>query len=256
VTDEARDHFERLFRTTTGSRVYREAIRASSMGLPDWLIPFSIVDGAVLERIASELRIGRGDTFLDLACGSGGPGLWVAERTGASLIGVDFAPAAIETATQLAEDRNMSGRARYIVADATQTKLPEQSVSGAMSIDALMFIDPERAANEIARVLKPGGMLVITAAESLVDPFLDTLVRDYRPVFARAGFETLLHEEHADHNRLQLLLFRAIDERSEELIAEIGDSALALIDEARDGLARSSAHEARVRYILFAAKRL
>jgi ubiquinone/menaquinone biosynthesis C-methylase UbiE len=251
---DAADEFNRSYESTNRSRVYREAVRASLGGLHDWLVPFSITDGALLERIASELRVGQANTFLDLACGAGGPGLWVAERTGASLIGVDFAGAAIDAATALATSREMSSRARYIVADATATGLPDACVSGVMSIDALMFIDPERAAHEIARVLKPGGILVMTASESLVDPFLPTLVRDYRPVFEGAGFTTLEHEP-SRRDEQQLALYRALDERAEELAAEIGDAAAVLLDEARTGLKRASQGAARVRSVLFVAER-
>jgi hypothetical protein len=103
MTDRERsDGFDRMYRATIESGVYRAAERASAPGLPEWLVPFSIVDGPLLERIACELRVRKGDTFLDLACGAGGPGLWVAERTGASLIGVDFAPSAIAAASPYA----------------------------------------------------------------------------------------------------------------------------------------------------------
>lgn len=205
---EASAGFDELYRATNGSRVYKEAVRASTPSLPDWLVPFSIIDGDLLERVAAELRIGERDTFLDLGCGAGGPGLWVAERTGASVMGVDFAANAVEAARLLAQKRKMTNRAHFIVADATATGMADASVSGVMSIDALMFIDAQLIAMEIARVTKPGGMLVITAAESLVEPFLSTLVRDYRPIFERAGFRTLLHEVPAGRQEQQLAFYR------------------------------------------------
>jgi ubiquinone/menaquinone biosynthesis C-methylase UbiE len=245
-----------MYRSTNGSEVYREAVRVSANGLPDWLLPFSIVNARLLERIALELSVGEGDTFLDLGCGAGGPALWVAERTGASVIGVDFAPSAIEAATSLAERRNMSGRARFLTSDATETGIANARVSGVMSIDALMFVDAQLVATEIARVLRPGGILVMTAAESLLEPFMPTLVRDYRPIFETVGFRTIRHEEPEGYVDQQLALYRALDERAERLRAEIGEAAEALLEEARSGLNRASLKTTRVRQVLFAAERL
>lgn len=253
---EASDGFDRMYQATTRSSVYRDAVRASSKDLPEWLVPFSIVDAPLLERIASELRVREGDAFLDLGCGAGGPALWVAARTGASLIGVDFSATAIEAAASLAQARKLTERARFIVADATATGLPDASVSAVMSVDALMFMDAERAANEIGRVVMPGGILVMTAAESLVEPFLPTIVRDYRPFFERAAFKTICHEEPDGHAELQLALYRALEDRADGLRAEIGVAAEALLEEARNGLSRAAQQTTRSRPVLFVAERL
>ena len=84
------DGFNKMYLAINGSRVYREAVRASANGLPDWLVPFSTINARLLERFATELDVKEGETLVDLACGAGGPGLWVAEHTGASLMGIDF----------------------------------------------------------------------------------------------------------------------------------------------------------------------
>ena len=43
-----------------------------------------------------------GSTFVDVGCGRGGPGVWVAARTGATLIGLDIAEAPLVEARGLA----------------------------------------------------------------------------------------------------------------------------------------------------------
>jgi len=43
-----------------------------------------------------------GQTLVDLGCGRGGPGLWLAREAGALLIGVDFSPVAADQATHRA----------------------------------------------------------------------------------------------------------------------------------------------------------
>ncbi len=152
-----------------------------------------------------------------------------------SLIGIDFSDAAVKAAISLAEYRNMTSRAQFVAADAVATGIRSGPIAGIMSVDALMFIDPERVAEEIARLLKPGGVLAATAVESLVDPFMPTLVRDYRPIFETAGFRIRLHEELTGHDDQQLALYRALCERDVALRAEIGEAAEALLGEARTG---------------------
>jgi ubiquinone/menaquinone biosynthesis C-methylase UbiE/ribosomal protein S18 acetylase RimI-like enzyme len=247
--------YDRLHQSTYESAAYREALRASENGLPDWVVPFSIVDAQVLEVFAQTLRIGKGDTLVDLGCGTGGVGLWVAERTSASLVGIDFSPVAIDYATALAERRKMSKRARFQVAPATATGLPQASATGLISIDMVMFVDARDVAAEIARVLEPGGVFAMTAAESLVEPFLPTLVRDYRPIFEEAGFTTLLHEEQPSRNGRRLAFYRALDERAEALQAELGESAEMLLAEARDVLARAGDGVTRVRDMIYVGRR-
>lgn len=134
------------------SAAYRSTLSDISFGLPDWVVPLSSVHCAVLERIATELGVSESDEFVDLACGLGGPGLWIAQRTGANVVGVDFSEVAIREATRLAEEIGMASRATFVVADATRTGLPNSVFSALMSIDALQFIDAGAATAEIARI--------------------------------------------------------------------------------------------------------
>jgi SAM-dependent methyltransferase len=191
------DLFDRIFSALATSQVYREAMQAADPDLPDWLAPYSTITFKDLTRIASLLKVGPGDTFVDLACGLGGPGIWVAEHTGAALVGVDFSAAAVKAAQTLAQQRPLPSPTRFVVAHAVATGLDDAFAKGVMSIDALMFIDSS-AIDEIARIIKPGGTAVIRAAETLGDPHLPTLVPDYRPIFEAAGFTIEVREEVPD----------------------------------------------------------
>jgi RimJ/RimL family protein N-acetyltransferase/ubiquinone/menaquinone biosynthesis C-methylase UbiE len=233
-------HFDEVFAAISGSRVYREAVHASRAGLPEWLVPFSVTNLADLERIALEIGVGPNETFVDLGCGSGGPTLWMAERTGATGVGVDFSSAAVSSAVDLAVGREMTGRVRFVVADAADTALPAASFDGAFSIDALMFVDPHAVAREIARLLKPGGVMVMRATVSLGEPFLPTLVRDYRPVFEAAGFVVSNHGDVDDYDVRSIAFFRALRQRAAALRAEIGPAASLLLDEATAALAKTN----------------
>jgi ubiquinone/menaquinone biosynthesis C-methylase UbiE len=251
---DADSPFDRLHTAIANSSAYREALRASCPSLPDWLTPASVLSEADLRTIAADLEVLDGQTIIDLGCGAGGPGLWVAEKTGASLVGVDGSAAAVAIAGALAESRGMSHRASFRVADFAATGLPDECADGVMCLDALMFVDPRLAALEIRRLTKRGARIVARSVESLVDPFTSTLVRDYRPIFEAAGFTILRYEEVADYRDRSLMYFRAIEERAEAMYAEIGSAADILINEARDSLEKAQ-KSPRVRTVFLVAQR-
>ena len=124
-----------------------------------------VVAADAVPELTDELRLGPGSTLLDLACGRGAYGLLIAKATGASLIGVDF------SAQALTEAREQAGRmgvptATFQVGELTATGLPDASVEGVLCTDAIQFPDqPAVAYDEIRRVLKPGGRVVLTCWE-------------------------------------------------------------------------------------------
>ncbi len=132
----------------------------------------------------------------------GGPALWVARETGASLIGVDFSPVAAALASERATKLGLSGVARFVVGSFVATGLDDASADGVMSEDALQYAPDKTAAmREAARILRPGGRLVFAAFE--LDPghvegvpvIGDDPVDDYRPLLEAAGFNVETYEE-------------------------------------------------------------
>ncbi len=242
AVDEARLAFDSMYSAIAGSRVYRQITHRAFPDLPEWLIPYSVSPSLVLlERIAQSLNIGPASSFMDLACGMGGPGLWICERTGASLVGVDFSAAAISAATTLARHRGIA-RATFVSADATDTGLPEKSFDGLMSIDAIQFMDARSVATEIARVLRPGGIAALTTMEALVDDLpVATVAKDYRAVFKTTGFSICDYEQLADSAEKDNALFESIDLYRDALVKEIGEAASPMLEEADERLKRAKA---------------
>lgn len=81
-------------RSPTLRHVWRKVYGAD---YPEEVDPFSFVTLTDLRRISHELRVGPGQIFADLACGRGGPGLWIARESGATLVGIDFSRVAWST---------------------------------------------------------------------------------------------------------------------------------------------------------------
>ncbi|MFG1926451.1 class I SAM-dependent methyltransferase [Cryptosporangium sp. NPDC048952] len=100
---------------------------------------------------------------LDVACGTGEPGLTLLGRyPGVQLLGVDSADAMTAIATRKASARGLAD-ARYEVMDSQHLDLADDSVDAVVSRFGLLSFaaDPRAEAREVARVLRPGGVFSI-----------------------------------------------------------------------------------------------
>ena len=155
--------FDEAFAAAAASPGVRRIWELAEPALPSQVEPFSFVSVALLRHVGRALGLSPGQRLIDLGCGRGGPGLWLAGEAGVSLVGVDFSPVAVEQAGLRAELFGLAGRARFAVGDLTHTGLPQASADAAVSIDAFHFAaDSAAAAAEARRVLRPGRRLVLT----------------------------------------------------------------------------------------------
>lgn len=105
----------------------------------------------------------RGLVVLDAACGPGGKTAWYAESGAARVIGVDLAPAHLSAAARFAAERGVSGRTRFVAADAARLPLRGGGLDAVTANDAVEhFTDPAAVLAELARVLRPGGRMFVT----------------------------------------------------------------------------------------------
>ena len=74
--------FEGWVNSPTVRQIWR---RVYGENYPEEADPMSSVTLTDLRRIAQDIHVGPSQTFVDLGCGCGGPGLWVARETGANL---------------------------------------------------------------------------------------------------------------------------------------------------------------------------
>ncbi|MFF8940358.1 class I SAM-dependent methyltransferase [Streptomyces paradoxus] len=190
--------------------------------------PFGFVTLADLRCFAEFLEPSEVTRLLDIGCGRGGPGLWVARELGASLTGVDVVPEAVTEAARLAESFEDAPPAVFHAASATGTGLPEGAYDGAMSVDALwMVLDKPAAFAELARLLTPGSPLIFT---TWAPPHLD-----YAWFLEPAGFEDIVTEEITGSAERQLAVYERICGARDVLAREMGEEAArVLADEAAD----------------------
>jgi SAM-dependent methyltransferase len=134
--------------------------------LPVEVEPFSFVPLAGLREVAAALELRPGETLVDLACGRGGPGMWLARETGAVLTGVDASAVAVAQAEARAGLFELDERVRFTVGDLADTGLPDASADGMICIDSFQFAaDPVVCAREVLRVLRARRHFVLTTWE-------------------------------------------------------------------------------------------
>src|SRR6195256_3513054 len=167
------------FETDLYAQIRRDAF-GEDIGQSSWLTADE------QDKFLGWLNLSPGKMLLDVACGSGGPVLRIADATGCSVVGVDVHEQAIATANSLAAQRGLSERARFQVADAAaQLSLPDASFDAITCIDAINHLpNRQRVLANWARLLKPGGRLLFTDPITVTGP----LTNDEIAVRGSIGF--------------------------------------------------------------------
>jgi ubiquinone/menaquinone biosynthesis C-methylase UbiE len=202
-------------------RVWREVFGDE---YPEGLDPNSFISMSELERIAAEVNVGSGGTIVDVGCGHGGAGLWVAAATGATLIGVDIALNALEAARQRADAMGLRDRARFREGSFERAGLPASTADAVISVDALLFTPDKTAAlKELRRIIHDGGRLVFTSWDYHRQPVgRPPQVGDHRPPLTAAGFDVLAYEETDEWLRRMSETTAGLLRNTDQLAAESG----------------------------------
>lgn len=233
--------YDAVFAGVPRSPTFQRIWRTDSLGpdYPDGFEHISFLTLPEMRSMASALALTANSTLADLACGMGGPGLWIARETGARLIGVDVSEVALTNARARADALGLSSVARFVHGTFAHTGLDAASVDGAMSVDALQYAPGKQAAlHEAARILRPGGRLAFACFELEPQrvaglPVLGTdPVSDYRPLLEQAGFDVTSYDETPGwRHRLTATYQAAVDARP-VLTEEMGEAGcMALLGE-------------------------
>ena len=100
-----------------------------------------------------------GSRVLDVGCGIGGSARILSRDYGLDVLGISISPAQINRATQLTPD---TLSCRFAVMDALNLQLEDQTFDAVWSVEAGPHMtDKQRFADELLRVLKPGGRLAV-----------------------------------------------------------------------------------------------
>ncbi len=115
------------------------------------------------ERAADQAALTAGDSALDVCCGTGDLTLELASRLapGGSVVGCDFSEPMLDLAREKAEARKADG-VRFEWADALSLPYDAGRFDAVtVGFGLRNFADRDRGLREMARVLRPGGRLVV-----------------------------------------------------------------------------------------------
>jgi SAM-dependent methyltransferase len=109
------------------------------------------------ENLCEAVDLLSGSRVLDVACGNGNASLAAAHRW-CRVTGLDYVPALLQNARARARAEGVE--VEWIEGDAERLPFKDAEFDVALSTFGIMFApDQERAASEIARVVKPGGKI-------------------------------------------------------------------------------------------------
>lgn len=124
---------------------------------------------AQLDWFQEQLGLRPGSRVLDLTCGPGLYAVALAER-GMNVTGVDFSPASIAYARELAVAAGVGDRCRFIEADVRDYELEREGYDAALFLYGQLAVFPREEAaallGKVASALRPGGWLVV----EMLDP--------------------------------------------------------------------------------------
>ena len=116
------------------------------------------------KRAMRTLAPGPDDVFVDLACGTGDLALTAVRKTQGpgSIIGIDFSISMLKLAQEKYRRIKLDIPWQFVNGDATALPLADSSVNSvSIAFGIRNVVDVPKAIEEIKRVLKPGGRLMI-----------------------------------------------------------------------------------------------
>jgi len=190
----------------------RQRLFTHWLDLPPEIGPSNLVPFSGLREIADALAVPENGLLIDVACGRGGPGMWIARRAQARLIGVDFSPEAVAQASKRRCLFGLESHATFQVGSLEAPGLTENSADAVMCIDAFQFAaDGTESASRLRQLLRPGGRIVLTSweAKDRDDESVPERLRraDLSASLAGAGFREVTKREREDWHTVTLQLW-------------------------------------------------
>jgi demethylmenaquinone methyltransferase/2-methoxy-6-polyprenyl-1,4-benzoquinol methylase len=119
--------------------------------------------------LASRIEAGPADTVLDVATGTGAVAIEIARRTGARVVGLDQSPEMLAGAKERIARAGLADRIELREGRAEALPFPNGSFAALSFTYLLRYVaDPAATMSELARVVRPGG--VVASLEFGVPP--------------------------------------------------------------------------------------
>ncbi|MCO1581664.1 methyltransferase domain-containing protein [Crossiella sp. SN42] len=124
--------------------------------------PISTASERLTTMVADRLLADPDSRLLDIGCGNGLPALQIATTRQAHVTGITLSDHQVTVATKAAAGRELADRVTFQRADAMDLSFADNTFDHAWAIESLAHMpDHQAALKQAARVVKPGGRLVI-----------------------------------------------------------------------------------------------
>lgn len=146
--------------------------------------PLAVAQENLTDLLISKTPVGPGQKVLDVGCGFGRPGVKLAEKTGCGVVGITISQVQTAEANRYAQERGLGQRAAFHCVDAMKMPFADEMFDAVWAFECLFHM-PDRAEvlRQIARVLRPGGQLILT------DTFEKVPFTPLEAQIVRAGFQ-------------------------------------------------------------------
>jgi SAM-dependent methyltransferase len=149
-----------------------------------------IIEAGVYRSVADMLALRSDDELLDIGCG---PGAFLAAKARhvGRVVGLDASPLMLRAAERRMADRIAAGTAELVLGNAAKLPFGDTMFTAATAINA------PASANEVFRVLRPGGRFVTVDPQPARTPAQSAAVsygvrrmgeEDHRRILEKAGF--------------------------------------------------------------------
>lgn len=195
---------------------------------PDGIEVVGSCTRGTLERALAGLGLPQDGLLVDLGCGLGGPGRWLARESGTRVLGFDVSQVAVDVAADSARGYLDDGRYEYRRGSFSATGLPDGCADGVIAIESLsMAADRGKALAELHRILRPGRRATFTGGERPG--------RSWAPLIEEAGLDLISKDVDEARGARWLAVCALQLEHQAELRESLGDDlADEFIQEARE----------------------
>ncbi|MBA0052337.1 class I SAM-dependent methyltransferase [Streptomyces sp. AJS327] len=198
------------------------------------------------EYLIDTIELAPGARLLDVGCGTGGPAVRLAERSGGRVTGINVSEVQLAECAQRARAAGLTERLRFAYGNAMDLRYPDASFDAAWSIDCFPHLSDRPAAlRELHRVLRPGSRLLITEFAQRGSPDPEELAAYQRLWSSReptalsalladveqAGFRTVETWDMTSNIALSGEFMHSVyQDRREAMVARYGEAAVAFVD--------------------------